>query len=486
MRSRQYSVAFSSEAESEITKFLIRRDREEDLLFALWTPSHGKHRLTSLIHTPIFPVEGDRQRHGNVSFNPKYFERVCQLALSNKSGIAFLHSHPGPGWQGMSPDDVRAEQKIMGAVAGLTDLPLLGMTLGSDGTWSARIWEHISGKKFERNWCETIRSVGLRLRVSFNDILLPKPQFRDMFHRTSTVWGTANHADIARLRIGIVGLGSVGSMIAEALARMGLKYFVLIDFDEVQRHNLDRLQTASISDIGKLKVIVAERRIRKIATADKIFVKCVPYSIAEEEGYRNALDCDVLFCCVDRPRARSILNHFAYAHLIPVIDGGIDVRFKAGEFSGVDWQLQTISPGRPCLDCLNVYNSADVDAEIAGKLDDPTYLRGLPQDHRFKRNENVFPFSANLSSLEILQFIALSTEIAGISDFGVQRYRYNPGIIESDIERNCRPDCEYIKLTGMGDKHFHLYGYDHAAAAARLRQRTFIKKFYDSMTRLIF
>ena len=485
MRNRQYSVALSADIDSEITRRLIRRDREEDLMFALWTPSYGKHRLTALIHMPIFPVDGDRQRHGNVSFNLQYFERVCNLAVASKCGIAFLHSHPGPGWQGMSSDDIKAERKMMGSVAALTDLPLVGMTVGSDGTWSARMWEHVSGKQFERKWCHTVRSAGRRLRVSFNDTLMPKPQFREMFRRTATVWGEANHANLARLRIGIVGLGSVGSIVAESLARMGMKYIVLIDFDEIQRHNLDRLQTASHSDIGKLKVVVTKRRMRQISTADNIEITAVPYSIAEEEGYRAALDCDVLFSCVDRPRARSILNHFAYSHLIPVIDGGIDVRFKANDFSGVDWQLQTISPGRPCLDCLGAINMADVDTEIAGKLDDPAYLSGLPADHRFKRNENVFPFSENLASLEVLQFVALSTGIAGITDFGVQRYRYIPGIVETDTERNCRPDCEYVKLTGRGDHYFQLYGYDHAAAAARRRQNNYFKRFYNVMVKLL-
>ena len=96
-------------------------------------------------------------------------------------------------------------------------------------------------------------------------------------------------------------------------------------------------------------------------------------------------------------------DHLAFAHLIPVIDGGIQVRFKKNRFKGVDWQLQTSSPERPCPECLGVYSNADVATEIEGKLDDPSYIKGLPITHKFRHNENVMPFSANLASLEVLQ-----------------------------------------------------------------------------------
>lgn len=463
-------MALSSVLDTDIRTFLIRDDGEEDLMFALWTPSYGSRRLTALLHTPLFPVDGDRQRHGNVSFNLQYFERACRDAVAMGCGIAFLHSHPGAGWQGMSPDDVTAEKRLAGPVAALTNLPLVGLTIGSDGTWSGRMWDHDKGKVFQRVWCHSVRSVGDRLQAHFDDNLVPLPSFREQLLRTVTVWGKQHHSNLARLRVGIVGLGSVGSMVAETLARIGMEQLVLIDFDEVQTHNLDRLMNVTMADIGRLKTVVVKRKIQRSATAARFTVDAVPYSLAEEQGYLAALDCDVLFSCVDRPRARRILNHMAYAHLIPVIDGGIEVRFKNGVFSGVDWQLQTAAPGRPCLECLKCFDPNDVSTEAAGKLDDPSYLKGLPSDHRFKRNENIFPFSENLASLEVLQFVALATGIAGIHDFGVQRYRYNPGILDMTCDSECRIDCDNRKLIGQGDRFFRLWGRDHAAAAARKRQ----------------
>ena len=113
---------------------------------------------------------------------------------------------------------------------------------------------------------------------------------------------------------------------------------------------------------------------------------------------------------------RRILNHLAYAHLIPVIDGGIQVRFKKRCFTGVDWQLQTASPDRPCLECLGVYSNADVTTEIEGKLMIPLISRACQQRIDSGAMKTSFLSGANLASLEVLQLIALVTGIAGIED----------------------------------------------------------------------
>jgi molybdopterin-synthase adenylyltransferase len=467
MQSKSFSVAMTETVDRALTEHLLRSDGQEDLSFALWSPSKGAFRETALIHTVELPKPGEREVHGNVSFSAGYFERIVSRAAAEGYGLAFLHSHLGPGWQGMSQDDVVAERdRLAGAASGLTDLPLVGLTLGTDGSWSARFWERTGRKKYERRWCESVRVVGEALRQTFCDDLAPRPMFRELFRRTVSVWGKDNHSNLARTHVGIVGLGSVGAIVAESLARMGLGRLTLIDHDHVQPHNLDRLLFADEQDVGRLKVEVAAGRIRTVATASDVEVVSVPFSVAEEPGYQAALDCDVLFSCVDRPRARHILNHFAYAHLIPVVDGGIAVRFKNERFSGVDWQLQTVCPGRPCLACLGAYSLDDVSVEQSGMLDDPSYLQGLPTDHRYKRNENVFPFSANLASLEVLQFVALATGIAGMPNIGVQRYRYVPGTMET-WEAKCAETCDVANLVGRGDCFFSLAGRDIGAERTR-------------------
>ena len=108
------------------------------MCFALWRPSTGRERLTALIDEVVLPREGDRLLHGNASFTPDYMARAVALARRKNAGLAFMHSHPRSGWQGMSGTDVEAERDVLAHPARATGLPLIGLTIGKDGYWSAR------------------------------------------------------------------------------------------------------------------------------------------------------------------------------------------------------------------------------------------------------------------------------------------------------------------------------------------------------------
>jgi len=73
----------------------------------------------------------------------------------------------------MSHDDVETEKAMAAQAKAVTGLPLVGLTLGTDGAWSARFWEKIGPKSYLRTWCQTVRIVGRGLGVTFNDELCP-------------------------------------------------------------------------------------------------------------------------------------------------------------------------------------------------------------------------------------------------------------------------------------------------------------------------
>jgi hypothetical protein len=389
-----------------------------------------------------------------VSFEPAFFERVLSLALEKGLGIALMHSHLGPGWQGMSQDDVDAELRLAPRVKAATDLPLIGMTLGTDGAWSSRFWEKEAPKRYERRWCESTRVVGERLVVTYHDDQRPVPRLRPELRRTVSAWGEAAQAHVARLKVGVIGAGSVGCLVAEALVRMGISDVRVMDFDAVEVHNLDRLLHATHRDISIAKVQVLVRRLKASATANPVNVSPFEYSVVEEVGFRTALDCDVLFSCVDRPWPRSVLNFIAYAHLIPVVDGGVAVRAKSNGtgLSHADIRAHVVAPTRRCMECLGQYDSGFVSTERDGYLDDPTYIAGLPDDHPFKRNENVFAFGMAASVLEVLQLLSMVVAPSGISNPGAQQYHFVNGRLDIERDPHCNVGCVFPKLVASGDR----------------------------------
>lgn len=450
----RYSVALAETANRQLLHHLIRADGQEDLCFALWNPSRGAGRTSALIESVVLPQAGDRSVHGNAAFNPQYVERVVGEALKSGCGIAFLHSHPARGWQNMSPDDVAAEKLLAPTVMGATGLPIVGLTLGArDGAWSARFWEKRAPGQYQRHWCENVRVVGQGLKVHYYDDILPPPIHAPTQIRTVSAWGKDAQADMARLRIGIIGLGSVGSIVAEALARMGIVNVTLIDFDTFKEHNLDRtLNAFQEHSRGNLsKVSIAAQAIKRSATARGFSVSSFEYSVCEEPGYRRALDCDVLFSCVDRPWARSVLNFMAYAHLIPVIDGGLHIgRTRAGKLRGADWKAHVAGPHNRCLLCLKQYDPGLVAADKSGDLDDPRYLETLPDDHPAKTNENVFGFSLGVASLEIAQLIMLAIRPLDVGP-SPQNYHLLTGQIDIGLPE-CEADCSYPRLVASGER----------------------------------
>lgn len=493
---KNYSVAMSSDVNLAAAQHLLRSDGQEDICFALWYPSEGSSRSTALIRDLVLPGDGDRQVHGNASFFPQFFERAMGEAAAQGCGLALMHSHPGGrSWQGMSDDDFNAEHRHAAATKGATGLPLVGLTLAGSGVWSARAWEKTAPRTYEPKWCTAVRVVGHQLVVNYNDDIIRPPTFKISMDRTVSTWGERKQSDLARLHVAIVGAGSVGAIVAEALARTGLRRITLVDYDAVQPHNLDRLLHATPRDarVRRPKVDVLARALKLSATAAEFSVRPLQMSVVEPDGFNAVLDADVIFSCVDRPWGRSALNLVAYAHLIPVIDGGIRAeRRPSGDgMKRADWRAHMIAPGRRCLECIEQYDPGLVPVERAGLLDDAKYIENLPPDHELRRNQNVFAFSAADASLEVLQLLA-ATVAPSHADPGHQAYHFvQCGILDSKHQA-CKSSCLFPSLTAKGDRSGinvtgkHTVAESARAARARRRARNKLESVLDRLTYLVY
>ena len=86
----------------------------------------------------------------------------------------------------------------------------------------------------------------------------------NQFSRTEMLIGKEGINKLQKSKVAIFGIGGVGSYVVEALARVGIGSFILIDSDKITKTNINRQIIATTKTIGKLKVDVAKERILEI------------------------------------------------------------------------------------------------------------------------------------------------------------------------------------------------------------------------------
>src|SRR4029079_6196282 len=157
---------------------------------------------------------------------------------------------------------------------------------------------------------------------------------------------------ISQLTYGIVGLGGMGSLVAQQLAHLGARKFLMIDPDTVDTSHLNRLAAAGLRDVGRFKTSVASRYIKEVvrgASIEEIREDCVRQRIA-----RRLTEVDVLFGCTDSHGSRAIIQQIAYQYLIPCIDMGSVIVSNQREITHVQGRVLMLAPGLACLNCGGV------------------------------------------------------------------------------------------------------------------------------------
>ncbi|OGX14290.1 MAG: thiamine biosynthesis protein ThiF [Omnitrophica bacterium RIFOXYB12_FULL_50_7] len=116
--------------------------------------------------------------------------------------------------------------------------------------------------------------------------------------------GEAKLAKIEKARIGIAGVGGLGSNCAACLARVGFRNFTIADFDLVDPSNLDR-QFYFEDQVGMKKVEALRANLLRINP--KLEIQMLPVKLEPANIPEIFRDCDVVVECLDRAEAKNML-----------------------------------------------------------------------------------------------------------------------------------------------------------------------------------
>lgn len=458
---------------------------------AMVFPASGATRNTLILGEIIEPGRDDvywSPKKGLVMAHQYYSRALTTIQEVPNAGLINIHSHPGPrrGFSppAPSPQDLATDtRELCFASRALpeTRITAAGIVTAGGGI-SVRQYMFLRPRTMAEGrsprfgpagaairFADRVRIVGPGLRVMNGNPERAADRAIDltMTDSTALLWGEPGQKILAELSVGIAGLGGVGGMVAEQLARLGIGYLVLVDYDRLEVATFNRSQgvTRSEAEAQLPKVEAYARLAERSATAPNFRVQAFRASAAESEGLKHLLDCDIVVGTADDAFARQVLDHAAYAHLIPVIDGGTTLvpdekltRIVAGKS-----QIAAAGPAHACLECQGVYSQEE--ATIARESATwGEYLR-LAARHAGKarkqlRAPSVICNNGLVASLIGLRILAIALRVTTATLRGTQRYYVEEGTLAWGAKKECASGCPKAAWTGFGDRHFIPVGVD--------------------------
>ncbi len=125
----------------------------------------------------------------------------------------------------------------------------------------------------------------------------------------------------AQSHIVVVGVGGVGSWVAEALARSGIGHISLIDMDHVSESNINRQLHALHSTLGQAKVATLKTRLLDINPHCKVYAVDEFFERNEPAKHLGS-DVNYVIDCIDSARDKAALIAHCKRQKMPIISVG--------------------------------------------------------------------------------------------------------------------------------------------------------------------
>jgi hypothetical protein len=309
-----------------------------------------------------------------------------------------VHNHGGTEEVGFSSDDLRSHERGYPALLDVArGMPVGGLVFTQQA---------VAGDIWLRNGVRVALSrasiVGRRLTHLAARSTMGRTNASSLFDRQVRLFGDRGQYLLSQAKVGIIGLGGVGSLLAEYLGRLGVGHFVLVDPKRAGPTNVPRLVGASHADacawlqmpsqpawlrrmgqrLARRKVDLARRNIMRAnpdARVDAYYADFLDPYIAS-----HFVDCDYLFLAADTMSARLLFNAIVHQYLIPGVQIGAKVVSDraTGAVHNVYAVTRPVTPEAGCLWCNGLINPAKLQAECIAEderraqayVDDPDVI----------------------------------------------------------------------------------------------------------------
>lgn len=388
-------------------------------------------------------VEG---KIGYRALTPQFIHKFITRARDERLVYLAVHNHASDREVGFSQIDFQSHERGYPALLQIARGMPVGALVFGRRSIQADIWLP-NGTRAEMDQAVVVGNTIHRLTPS------PKRRaFNEMatYNRQVRMFGKEGQADLANCRVGIVGLGGIGSLVAEYLARIGVGKFLLVDSDHVEESNLSRIVGATLTDaIGKISKVTVARRVIQQAN-NRAEVKIVADDVAKESIAKQLITCNYLFLAADSMRARLVFNAIVHQFFIPGVQLGSKIRSDStGTLLDVMSANRPVRPGRGCLWCNQLIDPYLLAREAKTDQERKDQAYGVEEANPSVISLNAISASHAVNDF-LLDYLGLRGEKSSLQYEHFHHLKSVRNLVEPRRDTNC-PECSLSGRYGRGD-----------------------------------
>ena len=359
---RPWRLTIPAALYAELHEHLFPGDGNEHgavILAGTCESERGLRLVTRELHLATDGVDYVPGKRGYRMLKAEFIQSRILRARDHRLAYLAIHNHGGTDSVGFSGPDMASHERGYPALLDISR----GMPVGALVFARAAVAGDLWLRGCERAALREATVIGHR-----RHLLFPVPGRKaaaiGVYDRQSRLFGDGGQELLRRARVGIVGLGGAGSVLAELLGRLGVGEFVLADPDRAEDTNLPRLIAArrrdavvrswlpqAVSDrLRSRKVRMAARNIRR-ANGDAS-IEALPRNFLDADVAARFTDCDFLFLAADTMGARLLFNAIVHQYGIPGIQVGAKIPVADdGTVGNVFCVSRMVTPEQGCLWC---------------------------------------------------------------------------------------------------------------------------------------
>ncbi|MFA5263922.1 MAG: ThiF family adenylyltransferase [Opitutaceae bacterium] len=320
------------------TEFRISQPLFDELFAHLFPGDHDEHgavvaagicessRGTRFLARKLFiareGIDYIPGKFGYRALTADFVARVSNFCAQNKLCYFAVHCHRGSDSVSFSSIDTESHKRSYPALLDITEGMPVGALVFASNAIAGEIWTRKGVFQLD-----SMTVVGLNHRRLYPALKKSATIPSEIYHRQSLLFGARGQEQLKNTKIGIIGMGGVGSLVSEWAARLGVGQIVAIDYDKLEPSNNSRVVGATFLDaieallnsrytslrsmgkwLSRFKVHIGRRVAR--AANPEIRYDAVVGNIVDEAVALKLKDADYIFLCADSMQSRldSLIN----------------------------------------------------------------------------------------------------------------------------------------------------------------------------------